>query len=240
MMAELIENLKEAGLSNKEAEVYIALLKNSPVGGGEFAKRLNMDRTHIYNILRDLVNKGLASYIVKDKKTLFQSTSPQNLLNQAQKKEQIIKSIIPDLLSMEKIKQKSPVVNILEGKSGLRAAARLLLESKAKEILVYGGTGKSYDTLEYELPHIAKKTSLLKMKGRIITSEKLKKHPFTKLPNFKIKYIEELTPSSTMIFGNKVSINVFEEKPFVIMIENKSVAESYRKYFEQLWKTARK
>ncbi len=77
------------------------------------------------------------------------------------------------------------------------------------------------------------------MKGRIITGEKLHGYPFTKLPNFTIKYVEELTPSSTMIFGDKVSINVFNQKPFVILIEDKSVAESYRKYFEYLWRIAK-
>ncbi|MBU2616238.1 MAG: hypothetical protein KKC19_03985 [Nanoarchaeota archaeon] len=236
---ELIKKLEEAGLSNKESEVYIALLKNSPISGGNLAKLLNMDRTHTYNILRNLINKGLASHIIKEKKTLFQTTSPKNLLNQIQKREQIIKSIIPDLSSLEKEKPKRSIVSILEGKSGLRTTARMLLESKTKEIMVYGGTGKSYDALEYELPHIAKKTGLLKMKGRIITSEELRKHPFTKLPNFKVKYIEELTPSSTMIFGDKVSINVFEEKLFVIIIENKFVVDSYKKYFEYLWKVSK-
>jgi len=236
-MAELTKKLEEAGLSSKEAEVYVALLKNDTIGGGDLAKLLNMDRTHTYNILRNLINKGLATYIIKNKKTLFQATSPKNLLNQIQKKEQIIKSIIPELETLEKIKPKPSIVRILEGKQGLRTIIRTLLESKIKEILVYGGTGKSYDVLKYEMPHIAKKTNLLKIKGKIITSEKLREHPFTKLPNFKIKYIEELTPSSTMIFGNKVSINVFNEKPFVILIEDKSVADSYKKYFNALWGT---
>lgn len=239
-MIKLAKKLEEVGLSSKEAEVYIALLKNKLVGGGELAKFLNMDRTHTYNILRNLVYKGLASHIIKDKKTLYQASSPKNLLNQIRQKEQVIKSIIPELESLETIKLTESVAKVLEGKSGLRTIIRLLLESKEKEILVYGGTGKSYEVLEYEMPHVAKETDLLKIKGRIITCEKLREHPFTKLPNFKIKFIEELTPSSTMIFGNKVSINVFNENPFVLLIDDKSIADSYKKYFEYLWKTANK
>ncbi|MDO8517333.1 MAG: helix-turn-helix domain-containing protein [Nanoarchaeota archaeon] len=239
-MNELTKDLEEAGLSNKEAEVYIALLKNQPIGGGKLSKTLNMDRTHTYNVLKNLVYKGLASNIIKDKKTLFQASPPKNLLNQIQQKEQVIKSIIPKLESLETVKLTESVAKILQGKPGLRTIIRLLLESKEKEILVYGGTGKSYEILGYEMPHVAKETELLKIKGRIITSEKLRGHPFTKLPNFKIKFIEELTPSSTMIFGNRVSINVFNENPFVLLIEDKSVADSYRQYFEYLWKIASK
>ncbi len=239
MMVELAKKLEEAGLSSKEAVVYVALLKEGPISGGHLAKRLSMDRTHTYNLLNNLVNKGLASHIVIENKRLFQAASPTNLLNQIQQKEQAINAMLPELMSLEKIKPKPAIVQVLEGKPGLRTLIRRLLESKAKEIVVYGGTGKSYDVLKYEMPHVAKKTELLKIKGRIITSEKLRGHPFTKLPNFTIKYVEEITPSSTMIFDNTVSIQVFDEKPFVILIEDKSVAESYRKYFEYLWNFAK-
>ena len=239
-MVELTKKLEEAGLSSKEALVYISLLKNSPISGGDLAKLLNMDRTHTYNILRNLINKGLAGHIVKEKTTLFQATSPKNLLNEIKKKEQTIQDVLPDLLKIEKTKAKPSVVKILEGKSGLRTIIRTLLESKAKEILVFGGTGKSYDALKYEIHHAAKKTAQLKMEGKIITSEGLRGHKFTKLKNFEIRYIEEITPSSTMIFGNFVSINIFDEKPFVIVIESKSIAESYKAYFMHLWKTADK
>ena len=238
-MESLPKKLEEAGLSSKEAEVYVALLKNGSISGGALSKFLNMDRTHTYNVLRNLVNKGLASHIIKDKKTLFQTTSPKNLLNQIKKREQIIKSTIPDLIKLEKNQIKTSTVSILEGKQGLRTIIQTLLASKPKEILVYGGTGKSYDLLKYEMHHIAKKTLHAKIKGRIVTSEKLKKQPFTKLPNFQIKYIEEITPTSTMIFDNKVCINIFGEKSSVILIEDKSVAESHKIYFEHIWKNAK-
>jgi sugar-specific transcriptional regulator TrmB len=237
-MEELNEKLGEIGLSNKEAEVYIALLKNSPISGGNLAKLLNMDRTHTYNLLSNLINKGLATHILKNNRKLFRSTSPKNLLNQVQKKESIIKSILPELLNFEQIKKEPSVVRVLEGKDGLRAVIRMLFDSKEKDICVYGGTGKSYDVLKYEMPHIAKERGIKHIRGRIITADKLGGQPFTKLKNFNIKYIEEATPSSTMIFGDIVSIQVFDEKTSVILIESKSVADSYKKYFEFLWKTA--
>jgi len=239
-MIELSEKLKGAGLKGKESVVYLSLIKNGPIGGGDLARLLNMDRTHTYNLLRNLINKGLASHIIKNKKTLFQTTPSKNLLNKIQKQERIIKSIIPKLESLEKSKPQISTVKILEGKAGIRTMARILLESKTKEILVYGGTGRSFKILEYEMPHIAKKTSLLKMKGRIITSKKLKGELFTKLPNFKMRYIKELTSTSIMIFGDYISINILEDKPTVILIESKSVSRSHRKYFDYLWKQAKK
>ena len=239
-MENLNKQLNEIGLSNKESEIYIALLKNSPISGGELAKLLNMDRTHTYNLLSNLINKGLATHILKNNKKLFRSTSPKNLLNQVQKKETIIKSILPELFKLEEIKKEPSNVRILEGKEGLRTMVRMLFDSEAKDICVFGGTGKSYDSLKYEMPLIGENTKKAKIHGKIITGENLRGKLFSNLKNFDIKYIQESTPTSTMIFGDKVSINVFDEKVFVILIESKSVAESYRKYFEYMWKMGKK
>jgi len=237
-MEELKQKLREVGLSERESQVYIELARKGPIGGGKLSKILQIDRTHTYNILKNLVNKGFASYIVKDKKTLFQTTSPDNLLNSIKKKENIIKSLIPDIKALGKTPIKESHVEILEGKAGIKTILQKLIESKPKEICVYGGTGKSYEILKYEIQHITKSLKTQKFTGRIITGEKLKGELFTKLSNFKIKYVKELTPSSTMIFGDKVSINIFDEKPFFILIENKSLATSYKNYFEYLWKQA--
>ena len=209
-MEELKEKLSEIGLSNKESDVYLALLKNSPISGGELAKLLNMDRTHTYNLLNNLINKGLATHILKNNKRLFRSTSPKNLLNQVQKKETIIKSMLSELLELEQLKKEPSVVRVLEGKEGLRTIIRMLFESKIKDLCVYGGTGKSYDVLKFEMPQIAKETKKEKIKGRIITGEDLKGKLFTKLKKFEVRYVKELTPSSTMIFGDIVSINVLD------------------------------
>lgn len=239
MENELKDVLKEIGLSDRESKVYLSLLKNSPISGGELSKLLNIDRTHTYNLLNNLVNKGLATHILEKRKKLFRATSPKNLLNQIQKKQHLIKSILPQLISLENIKNEPSVVRVFEGKEGLRNMVRMLFDSKVKEILVYGGTGKSYEALKYEMPHIAKKTGKSKIKGKIITGKNLKGKVFTKLKNFEVRYIDETTPSSTMIFGNKVSINIFDEKIFVILIESKSVADSYRKYFQYLWSSVK-
>ncbi|MAG02636.1 hypothetical protein CMI42_04835 [Candidatus Pacearchaeota archaeon] len=235
-----IEELKEIGLSDRGSKVYLALLKKSPISGGDLSKFLSMDRTHTYNILRNLINKGLASSIIKNKKTLFQANSPKNLFNHIKKKENVIREILPGLESLKKETIIKPNVAILEGKSGIRTILRELFESNTNEVLVFGGTGKSYEILKYEMGHHEKRTQKQKIKGKIITSSELSGKLFTKLPNFKIKYIKELTNTSTMIFGNKISINVFEDKPFIILIDNKSVAQSYKKYFRYLWRAAKR
>ena len=66
--------------------------------------------------------------------------------------------------------------------------------------------------------------------------QELNKRPLSQvrfLPEF-----EQLT--ETIIVGNKVGIIVFTENPYGFLIEDKIVAESYRKQFELMWKMAKK
>ena len=48
-------------------------------------------------------------------------------------------------------------------------------------------------------------------------------------------------PTSTEIYKNKTLIFILNsEDPMAILIESKAVADSFRKYFEMLWKQAKK
>jgi sugar-specific transcriptional regulator TrmB len=53
------KTLKNFGLSEKQAEIYIFLGKSGPLKGGEITKRLNMNKGQVYRILRKLEKKGL-------------------------------------------------------------------------------------------------------------------------------------------------------------------------------------
>ena len=56
-----------------------------------------------------------------------------------------------------------------------------------------------------------------------------------------IKYVaSEFNSSvSTYIFDGKVALIMWVENPMGIIIEHKSVYESYKNYFELLWKVAK-
>lgn len=67
--------------------------------------------------------------------------------------------------------------------------------------------------------------------------QELNKRPLSQV-RFLPQQFEQLT--ETIIVGNKVGIIVFTENPYGFLIEDKIVAESYRKQFELMWKMAKK
>ena len=49
-----------------------------------------------------------------------------------------------------------------------------------------------------------------------------------------------INPAAIDIFKDYVYIFLWEEKPFVFMIKNQRIADSFKQYFNLLWKIARK
>ena len=50
---------------------------------------------------------------------------------------------------------------------------------------------------------------------------------------------EALSPATVVVYGNKMANFVFTKPYYAIVTENKEVADSYRSYFELLWKEAK-
>ncbi len=46
-------------------------------------------------------------------------------------------------------------------------------------------------------------------------------------------------PTGVIIFGNKVATIVWRETPTAFVIKSKQVADSYKKFFEDMWKIAK-
>ena len=95
--------------------------------------------------------------------------------------------------------------------------------------------------LKYYFVEYDKKRIKNGIKVKIIFSNKLKgKHK--KAPLSEIKYLsdEYSGPAAINIYGNNVAIIHWSEKPDGILIESEGIADSYRKYFDLIWRIAKK
>ncbi len=55
-------NLTELGLSEKEALLYLLLLRNGPSPASSLAKRLQIKRVSLYSVLESLTERGMVAY----------------------------------------------------------------------------------------------------------------------------------------------------------------------------------
>jgi len=229
------EQLRRAGLTGNESKVYLELLKLGELSANQIAKKLGMDRTLSYTVLNHLIEKGIVSYVIKDNKKYFQAADPDNLLNPVIEKQVFIKGLIPMLKKIKKTTETPYEINVFEGKEGLRSFIKLVL--KQRYFLSFGATGRAYEAL-YEMPAIVKEIDKKQIQVKIITNIKFKEKPAFAFKEFKYRYLAVKSDVTTSIFGDYVSIHILTQKPFIILIKNKEIAEGYRNYFEFMWSMA--
>lgn len=234
------EQLEEIGFSTREAEIYIELIKLGSTTANIISKRLNLDRTVTYNVLNKLVKKGFVSHISKDKKRFYQTTDLKNLARPVKEKEILVEKTIFELQNLRKEVDELPKIEIFEGKEGLKSVYEVALKLKDTTFYSMGVTGKSLDILGYFFPNITSRIKKNNIKIKTIANYSSKSHKFTKNKLVESRYLGKdiENKATTSIFGDYVAINL-SDKPIIVLIKNKSMAEGYKRYFEILWKQAK-
>jgi len=237
------KELVEIGLTKNQAKAYLALIKEPGQNPGGLAKRLSIDRSFLYGILNSLIDKGLVSYATKENKRVYYASDPENLLKEIEEKKRKTFEVVRKLKTIEQETKEKRQVRVYEGKSGLKAYVRDILDSTHIDILGGGGKLEVLETLKSDFPHFLRQLKKKKIKGRLLTSTKNKKKMKELYQNSKvsIKTLEGLKSEVNFaIFKKKIAIYVAEEKPFVVIIEDKKIADALKKYFDILWDGAKK
>ena len=240
----MIEKLQRLGLSQSEAKVYLALVQEGSSLAGTIAKAANINRTNCYDALQRLITKGLVSYVIKAQRKYFRAEGPSKLkqliADEKQAlvaKEKELETIIPELSAKAELTSEKPFVALYHGKKGIKSIFEDIL--KHKEYWVFGSSGKMKESLGPYFELLQKRVRESKIKVRLIMGEQARntdigKHAETRyLPN------EYTNLISTIVYADKVAIISWTETPVGFLIEDKATADSYRKYFEFMWKIAK-
>jgi hypothetical protein len=137
-----------------------------------------------------------------------------------------------------KLSREPHEATVFKGKKGLKSVAEDVLKTK-KELLVFGAEGKFVDELKHYAAQWHLKRKKLKIPVKIIYNEKIRKtKQKVKFPILKMKFNPHLydTLATTWIYGDKVAIIVWSEPSLTTLIRSKQVADSYRQFFNILWK----
>jgi HTH-type transcriptional regulator, sugar sensing transcriptional regulator len=231
-----MEQLNQAGLTDNESKVYLALIDLGPSLAGQISRKTGLHRRTVYDITEMLIKKGLIGYILKNNRKLFQASNPDRLLEMIQEKQDILSPIVQELQQkFTKTKEKEET-NFYKGKEGLKNIFEEQLNHK--EILILGASPKAYEILKFYFGFYDKKRKAKKIKTRIIaTDRKIKRIALSEIRYLPEKYSN---PVSVNIYGDKTAIILWASEPIAIVIKNKEVTEGYKNYFELMWRVAKK
>lgn len=245
---EVLDSLKKFGLSEKEAKVYLACLELGDSLASDISLKSSLPRTLIYDILERLIDLGLISYSVRDNKKYFSAASPKEILRIIKEKENAVKETLPQLIELQKIKGiKRPKVEIYEGKDGMKTVMNNILRSNVKNFLAYGSSRSSFEVIPAFMEEWHKERIKRKVVMKILYNntkearEKVKTRTKSlKFVNYKFMPIELESPTATVIYNNKVVLQSWIKEPFAVVIESEEMADNQRRYFDELWKIARR
>ncbi|MBI2673656.1 hypothetical protein HYX19_05315 [Candidatus Woesearchaeota archaeon] len=238
------KELERLGLTENESKVYLALLQLGSINADPIIKKTGLHRNIVYDNLNRLIDKGLATFVLKTNRRYFEATSTYQLLKLIQdKKEDILeredlaKKILPEIESLRALSKEKQEVSVFKGKKGLITALEDVIESK--ELVYILGTGSGMkETLGHYYSQWHKKLKKEKIKAKLLLSIKAKdnkKHPI------KARFIPETykIPVTTFIYGNKVLSLIWGEDLIAILIKSEKVSGSYKVYFNVLWKISK-
>jgi len=240
------EQLREYGLSEKEAKVYTMLLSLGASTVTNISKKTNLIRTTTYDILKSLKEKGIVSFVIKNKVQYFQATNPEKLIQILEEKKTKIKSILPDLKNLHLEVSKLPAVELYEGREGIKSVYQDILDDK-KSLSAFSNTHFIFNVLPFFVPNFIKNRIKNKIFIRLLNEKSEETIELMKNKDKKemrdTRFISELKdiPITEYIYGDKVAIlSTNLDDPFGILIRNKDFAKAQKLIFELLWDKAEK
>ncbi len=246
------EALKQAGLTEGEIKVYLALLELTESTTGPIIEKSGIARSIIYQILDKLIEKGLVSYIIKEKTKYFQAANPKKIIEyaednakKAQKNIEEIRSLIPELLSKNKSAPKSHAT-IYFGLKGIRTAHENTYEKLKKgEEYVYLGI-PAYQPEEQHLywqrDHIRRAKAGIKIRGLFnqgTDPKVLKNRNSYGLADIRYMPTDIQTPATFVIYKDTVTIILQSPEEIAVEIVNQSIADTFKAYFDDFWKLSK-
>ncbi len=239
-------DLERLGLNKNEAKVYYALLIRGKATAQELVKALGVYRNIVYDNLEKLQEKGLVSFVIEGTKRKYIAEEPSAVMQFLETKQENLarkieeaKKLIPDISKIIGSHDTKKDVTLFRGVAGLKKVLGEIV--KAKESWCIGITNESVRILGetyWKNYNLKKKETGTKewllwnhnFKNTVIKDNKNSKHRI--LP----KELDQIT--ETIIFDEKAAIMVYSAEPIVIVMENKEVAETFKKHFWFLWKLA--
>ena len=245
------ETLLALGLTSNEVEIYLTLLNGGEQSVNEIGSKSGLHRQVCYDALDRLVEKGFVSFVLKNNKKFFKALNPQKIIDYLDEqkseidlKKHNVNSVLPQLKSLFNLQQEETQVEIIKGKNVLRTIYNDIFKVlKEKKRTLYAMGIEETKFLEFD--EIAIKQHINKLRKNKLKEKLLSKVSATYFfegsqSEYRLIPDHLFNPNPTHIYGDKIAIIIWGHPMYGIITTNKHVADANRKFFQMLWKTAKK
>jgi sugar-specific transcriptional regulator TrmB len=237
-MDDILQILMEQGLEEREAKIYLLLVKEGDLPALQIARKIKIDRTTVYDILEKLHIKGIISVYNENNTRKFHPLEPDKLLTYYKEKYGSLEKIIPDLKIISNNKDGIVKCELFTGKDGLKTVLKDLISHKG-DYKVINIKKEFEEVLGYFNDMGVLRLDEFKAKEIAIVE---RGSSFRKLKNGEYRYLDKklISPITTLIYKQYVVFFIWTEPHFAIRIENNNFVKAQEEYFDLLWKIAKK
>lgn len=253
-MDKTVDYLKQLGLTDIEAKLYLALLKSGPTGVKELAQKVDVKRTTAYFYIDQLIEKNLIIKLVKGSKKQITVVDPQENLERlvqqkmlsAKQTKELFPTMLKTITTLGKDIEGSQEAEIkyYKGKLGVKKIYEEALQSKELRtyVKVEATDGLFSDNISL-FNNAFKKNPHLSVKELIYDSPsatkdahqillKSKRYSYKLIPN-ELK----LTSGDILIYDGKVAIITYKGVVTCVVLKSIDYYNNSKELFDYIWRT---
>ena len=238
--------LKKIGFSDKLIKVYLILLSLGPSSVRKLAEKTELNRTTVYDLLKELQEKELVNFYKKATKQYFVAENPEKLKNLLQKKSEELKQ------AEQNLNKTILELKALYNQGDIRPVARYYSQKEISKILedVLETCEKS-ENKEYCIYSVEGIKQFLYKDFPTFSDVRISKDIKVKVISIgqggelrgldERKWLDENNNKQEtyiILYSGKtayISLN-FQDEPIGVVIENQGIYETQKNIFYNLWK----
>jgi len=240
------KRLSEFGLTEAESRVYLALLQTGRARTGAIIKATGLQSSTVYNALPSLVQNGLVSFVHLGRVKWYSAEPPESFQFFMEEKKRRLSEMMPMLKRMEAGgKQEQKSARVFESLKGFRSAFN--------DVYVTMKPGEEYYFFQVDTEQLKKKRIKMffqnwhlrrsgkgiKVKGLAVREAREAMRGIYELPHTKVRFVDEFLPTGMVVYKDKMLLLDLADPPSAFCIQSQSIADSFKRFFEAKWKTAR-
>jgi len=203
-----VDIFKKLGFNDKNAKIYLALLRLGPSSVRKLAESCELNRGTTYDSLKWLKDQGVVSFYQKDTKQYFVAEKPEKLLDIIRYREEELQETGKDIEKM------IPELQALHNKGGERPVARYYGKDELHLILEdVIGTCEHAEIKEY----------------RIYSAEGVRKFLYEDFPTFSDVRISKGIEVKVIAIGDGGELRGLDERKWLSLSGDKKKDENFNR-----------
>jgi len=236
----LINTLKDYGLSQKQAQIYLACLELGSSSVQKIGQKSNIARSTCYEVLESLKKRKLISTFKKRKVNYYSAEDPQKAIGLAREKVRVLEEALPQFRAIYGESKVMPTVRFYQGKEGMKIIFQEILDEAKKEILNYGSAQDLIEVMGSFWDYFLKERAKKKILARVILWESETAHQRKKLGQKELREVKIIPAEykhhgQIVVWSDKVAMFSFKKDLTALVIESKEIAGAQKSAFNYIW-----